>query len=824
VSAPPRDVYRLALYGRSGSGKTCLLAALSLPRRAHPEGLSITWVADAADSPAHVRGREAIAACGRALREGRKPPPTPPTVSPFPRLRFTVSAARPQPSTFVVELIDYSGELIDPGTDARTLAASLRAHLREADALLVVGEVARPGQEEGKLHHELELLRQAFASLRQERSGEPALRLPVALLLNKWDRLHPASEGSAHDRKCELDDFLARQPAPPHVGLIHALRGAVATGCFQAFAVSAFGVAHQRVGEAGGPAEEDLPPPPPLPSFGLEEALRWAAMRRDTLELGSVQHDNGELRWGDRWPWLCLNSLNPFPPFRLAGRAKRLRHRSPPGSEMRREARAVQLRCRRLGYVRVLMLALFVALSLLGAEAGIDGYRQRAVRGDLERPDRGAEQIAADEAWLEEYAVAPGYRHLLSRLWFSRADARALVEGSRRKRDDGSWALVEAAADDVGRAQTARDYLAAFPNGRHADEAGAALQKAEEARAARENQAHLDGVRQDLKGLLAGRPDLASLRKLGARLRQVPHPGRESQEQFDTWRKLNDEIGDALVGVSARGFREKFDALMAGGQVVKAGALLAEQKPPPPDLVASFRDRALGSAEAELNECLTTGRWRAADAVLDRLKNADPAVIKLLGDEADRKLATWRRRRLAAEDRALYEALRAHKNVASARAYLDAAHIPDKPMKKEAAAYQEYLLAIDRELDLTLRLSRIEWGNAWDRQTDYWVTVNGKTVMQGKVQAKDSSVATDVDAAKIRFRLGDEVTVAANATHYGYLKNTDYGTPSEQRFVRNLGKMRLELGGKSPASYMAFALEGVPEEPPLPPYRDQGGK
>ncbi len=38
-----RKVYRLAVYGLSASGKTCMLTALAMPRYSHPLGYTGTW-------------------------------------------------------------------------------------------------------------------------------------------------------------------------------------------------------------------------------------------------------------------------------------------------------------------------------------------------------------------------------------------------------------------------------------------------------------------------------------------------------------------------------------------------------------------------------------------------------------------------------------------------------------------------------------------------------------------------------------------------------------------------------------------------------------
>lgn len=64
---PPRPgrlpkTYRLALYGRSGSGKTCVLAALAMSRSAHPAGATCMRVhpdpTNPVQYPAQLKGAE----------------------------------------------------------------------------------------------------------------------------------------------------------------------------------------------------------------------------------------------------------------------------------------------------------------------------------------------------------------------------------------------------------------------------------------------------------------------------------------------------------------------------------------------------------------------------------------------------------------------------------------------------------------------------------------------------------------------------------------------------------------------------------------------
>lgn len=82
-------VYRLGLYGRSNSGKTCILAALSMPRTPHPKGYTCTWRPVDAPAPKTSegkhdewllslhRGKRMMEEAVARLAQKDVPPPTP---------------------------------------------------------------------------------------------------------------------------------------------------------------------------------------------------------------------------------------------------------------------------------------------------------------------------------------------------------------------------------------------------------------------------------------------------------------------------------------------------------------------------------------------------------------------------------------------------------------------------------------------------------------------------------------------------------------------------------------------------------------------------
>ena len=62
-------------------------------------------------------------------------------------------------STYVVETVDYAGELAKPSSTDLAMAQSLMEHLQTCDGLLILAEAPRRGKEYGTLHRELTVLR-----------------------------------------------------------------------------------------------------------------------------------------------------------------------------------------------------------------------------------------------------------------------------------------------------------------------------------------------------------------------------------------------------------------------------------------------------------------------------------------------------------------------------------------------------------------------------------------------------------------------------------------------------------------------------------------
>lgn len=168
--APEPKTYRFGLYGRSGSGKTCFLAALAMRRRPHPQNFTATRLPvknGAAANEALACADKWLDEAIRHLEKGELPRPTPPEdpEQNARQVRFEFTA--PERGRFRVTLSDYSGELVDAREQGEdSLADRLRRHMENLDGLLVIVEAPRADSDDAQAADDVRMLREAFAPLR----------------------------------------------------------------------------------------------------------------------------------------------------------------------------------------------------------------------------------------------------------------------------------------------------------------------------------------------------------------------------------------------------------------------------------------------------------------------------------------------------------------------------------------------------------------------------------------------------------------------------------------------------------------------------------
>lgn len=574
MSATPSSktgkIYRFALYGRAASGKTCILAALAMNRSAHPENYTCDWI----EAPSHLKkpkgdpstwdprrpetafflGQQWLRQARDRLEKGDVPPPNPNQLEPF---RFLFDFTTPDQGAMSVELIDYSGELIDPGISDDELAKRLREHLTTMDGILVLAEAPHPDQSSRPLFEEMRRLKQAFQSLRGEMQDGPRYNAPVALLINKWDRRAHVIPTDQEAIENELQRFLHGNPEPPHRGLVDTLRNAVTAGNFKAFAVSAFGVSEivEQPGPDGRPRKVERPRQiSPLPAFNLEDGFVWAVDRRNAIDLARFQKRYSRLSSWKIWQLLGGKSS----PRKLRKQSRLLQPRFGTESAERKNLEQAGRRCLLVEAMQFFLWLLLALTGALIAEGAQDSQRIREVQAVLDNPSASQEELTRASLWLDRYYTSPGYRHLVSQWFFPRQTAKRLLDESRTRRSGLAWEEITRADQDT-RAFLAEKFVEEFPNSEHVEEARRIVEEAALSRKKRENREALRSLRAEVEALLAQpMPDAAKARAIQKKLEQLPlHPEAQDQQQFEERLGLLNQLSDRLVSLVKNQLEEK---------------------------------------------------------------------------------------------------------------------------------------------------------------------------------------------------------------------------------------------------------------------------
>ena len=209
-----------------------------------------------------------------------------------------------------VELIDYSGELLNPEEQDSTLAESLRRKMEELDAIFVLAPY--PSTEDSSvLPEQLNGLGSAFALLHEDKNKPP--RIPIALVVNKWDRRASLADDDYDAEISALEEFIENDGKKHgHLALRNQLANLAADADFAIFPLSAFGESDRKEIGSDGKAKKDFPKlanvkddsSGQLASFGMEDPFAWAIDRRDEIDReASEERAEAALR---------LNALNPI--------------------------------------------------------------------------------------------------------------------------------------------------------------------------------------------------------------------------------------------------------------------------------------------------------------------------------------------------------------------------------------------------------------------------------------------------------------------------------------------------------------------------------
>ena len=669
------------------------------------------------------------------MKIGAVPPPNPHSGRCTMRYKFT---SRENKEIFI-ELVDYSGELLDPRFSTTDLAASLQTYLSAVDGFLFIAEHAKAGETAGELAGYLHRLSQALAIQRQlARKPANLPSVPVALAVNKWDRRGALSKGdNAHEQETEnLTSFLRESdPRPPHAILLDELEAASSGKC-AAFPVSAFGESVlEPAGIEGGFVEKPAQVVPQLPSFGLEEPFLWLVEQCDIADAEKLESASRSAvtRWN---PIVTLGQVRA-----ACQRTKRM----PRASESTRKIKVARRRLLRRFAAQV---GAFIAL-LMVLELAVDNIAYR--RAQSEMADAGDPNgWRKAEAWFSDYANSFQWRHSLHKfLVLSPSDAAITIGEARTKREESAWETVKIAIEAPVQKKLAQVFLAQYPQSLHAPETKKLIEDIELA----EKRAELEklfialenglGTIKQLKAFEDGkslptrnyRGVLERLDRFAIDLEKW-RPEGATDEQIGRYQSMAREVGllqKDVVGLLAAGdARVEYHKLAELGKWEDAAKVLLGLHGEFSDLRAHYREKALPQiVAAAIKKCGNGAGWKAA---LEELKPFQKEPIRsLLPDSAMTELFECGGRINEAGDRWLYAQCNRLRGAESFERYKRDA--PLKTMQNTAEEWIEFFRLRQTPRSARVGIARIDWSHnakdadtLWDGENYLYTDFGGKQV------------------------------------------------------------------------------------------------
>lgn len=482
--------YRFALLGLKESGKTTLLTTFAMSRQPNALGFSGDLL-DSNQLAAYYQGRDDVTAAVALVQENRKlllkqealPPTSVGEATTYPVIFSDADGA------MLIELVDYSGELMDPDRDADVFKRLLRQHLTEVDGLVILAPVITGQAYE--FQHEVDLLKRSFQSIADERRHRHGKDTPAVILLNKWDAYTSIDYQDAANEQQKLLAFLRQDPLPPHQGLRQAVENALGKENVQVLPVSALGPCEPKTftyqSDAGEKETVVYVPKDSksLKSFQLEDGFVWLARRRDALQVEEYQ-----ARLGKSWPYLP----NPWPLFSAQSRLLKnlYREKSEKGQTV---AKILQQRDRL--YAKRLISTIIAAFILLVAAESTWDYRQwQRFQQTLKSPNFTVADYEKIENWLLAHLSSPVYRHALLK-WTdlpvaeAEIQLQALRSSHRANSASQLWQQLQVSSDWLEKVRLATDYQRLFadlplPENLDADKTPVAILAQEQARKVQE--------------------------------------------------------------------------------------------------------------------------------------------------------------------------------------------------------------------------------------------------------------------------------------------------------------------------------------------------
>lgn len=365
-----KSVRKIVTFGRPSSGKTCLVAALAMDRLSHPRGYETTWVKDETTIPKLVGGVDQYDMEDRltSLHFGRERLNE--KINELERYDLPDGDKMDLPYRYLfdfstldgcirrVEMIDYSGELVDDDITEGDFAKTLSGHMKEADGIIVLAEATNNSEQEERVRRDLRKLRMAFQRIVEDRPGGRCEPFPICMVYDKWDRISAKENCSLDFAQHELEEYLERNKDLPHHNLRNVLKAAAGhPDTFIEFPVSAFGQSKLVEKETGdGTVKIEVPANVnPLKSYGLEDPYITLCEIIEQREQAQLQSNYETLA-----PWKIWQVIKKNPvALEISKNAVKLSNYFPPKTEMHHEARSVSQKAMKAFQIQLLSTSMF---------------------------------------------------------------------------------------------------------------------------------------------------------------------------------------------------------------------------------------------------------------------------------------------------------------------------------------------------------------------------------------------------------------------------------------------------------------------------------
>jgi predicted acetyltransferase len=646
--------------------------------------------------------------------------------------------------------------------------------------------------------------------------GKPgaALDMPVALLINKWDRYSEIDYAHPENEQQKLEE-LVNAPQSPHRTVYNDLKSSITEGNFQIFPVSALGP-NEFVQLENGEQLERPKQVNPLNSFGLEDPFIWLVQRHNAIDL--------------------RNYLDKGIKNKPCGKmGKELLNRFPAKSEESKQIKQVMWQCRRAAIKRVIVGAAIVVASWFGGETTWDAVKYRQFTVTVDNPQATNEELDDAQKWLTQYIAAPHFRHRLSQIFFlDREEAQTRLAKLQAYRDKFLWQAVETAKKENLQAalKPAKKYLQYYPSGAHAQEAHELILRAEIQQQQQDNE---DALRQIEGAAQANWQDADSLNELLEQLRRVPHPEAETDTMREKRVTLDQRLSKRVVQVTVLAnkerFRRTYERMMRAGNFLEAARLLsnsAQDQTLLNELKGKFQKDAILEIEQRVKKALQDDRFESANELL-RMYDKFPHGLQTLEDR--KKVKTLQNQVAARQDQFLYELFTLYLERDRLDRYLNEA--PLQTMEEEVREYKAYLEKIDPKATLTglkVQLQSIRWQNAYgDNDNVVRLYVDGQYFIgEGKVESKTNTTTRINRNSRSSFNAKpfDRITITVTIIEEGIWKwgDEDNGQGSVTKPVSELAAkgygLQLRRNKDNVKTAKVYVkIIGYPEAPTLPPWR-----